>query len=130
MVPDAVPDPDPERGLWLNALLGAVVTVLLSFVPFSPVLGGAAAGYLNGEDGLQVGAASGLLAALPSLAVPLFALFLFGFIGADAAVLFLLVAVVVVVWVLLSVALGAAGGYIGVALAGEYGPTAAPADPA
>ena len=56
----------------LNALLGALVTVVLSFTGFSPILGGAAAGYLqqNGPgDGARVGALSGLVASLPVLLV-------------------------------------------------------------
>ncbi|MFB6129473.1 MAG: DUF5518 domain-containing protein [Salinigranum sp.] len=49
----------------VHALVGAAVSVVLSFVLFSPVLGGAVAGYLHGTDGLRVGAISGLLAAIP-----------------------------------------------------------------
>lgn len=49
----------------LNALIGAAATVFLSFVPFSPVLGGAVAGYLQEGDGVRVGAISGVFAAIP-----------------------------------------------------------------
>ena len=31
----------------MNALIGGVVTIVLSFTGFSPVLGGTVAGYLN-----------------------------------------------------------------------------------
>jgi len=34
----------------VNALVGGVAAVLLAFLPFSPVLGGALAGYLQGPD--------------------------------------------------------------------------------
>ncbi|WP_299270269.1 DUF5518 domain-containing protein [Halorientalis sp.] len=34
-----------------NAVIGAVATVVASFVPFSPVLGGAVAGYIGRSDG-------------------------------------------------------------------------------
>lgn len=42
--------------------------MLLGFIPFSPVLGGGVAGYLEGgdsTDGAKVGAISGVIAALP-----------------------------------------------------------------
>jgi hypothetical protein len=130
MVSDAVPDPDPERGFWIHALLGGVVAVVLSFVPFSPALGGAVAGYLQGEDGVRVGAASGLVAAVPTLALfALFAVFL-GFVGPGAAEFLVLLAVALVFWFGISAALGAVGGVVGVALADEYGPTTRNADPA
>jgi len=49
-----------------NALLGAVVTVVVSpFVPFAPIFGGLLAGYLQGgdrEDGLWIGTVSGAIA--------------------------------------------------------------------
>jgi len=58
----------------LNAVIGAVVTVATTFVPFSPVIGGAVAGYLQGADAsaaLKVGILSGLVATVPFLlAVP------------------------------------------------------------
>ena len=85
--PDSTPDVgDPERSPWLNALIGAVVTVVTAFIPFSPALGGGVAGYLQqGDDreGLRVGALAGLLAAVPLLLV-------FGLVG---GVLFLGVAI-------------------------------------
>ena len=64
---------------YLNALIGAIATVLLSFTGISPVLGGAVAGYLEGgetSDGLRVGAISGAIASLPALGILLVALFL------------------------------------------------------
>jgi hypothetical protein len=54
------------------ALLGAVVSFVLSFLPLSPVLGGAVAGYLNGPDrnaGLKLGAVSGVILTIPLLLV-------------------------------------------------------------
>ncbi|MFC6757774.1 MULTISPECIES: DUF5518 domain-containing protein [Haloarcula] len=53
-----------EHDTLLNAVIGAVVSIVLSFVPFSTLLGGAVAGYLEGgtrSDGLRVGAISGVL---------------------------------------------------------------------
>ena len=129
VAPDWFPAPDPTRGFWPNALVGAVVAVVLSFVPLSPVLGGLAAGYLHGEDGGRVGGASGLLAAVPTLTVlfPFAAVFLFD--GVDAGELLVVAGGALVVWFAVSAGLGAAGGYLGVVLAGEYGPARATAGP-
>lgn len=52
----------------LNAFIGGVVGVVLSFLPFSTVLGGGVAGYLEGGDytaGAKVGAIAGLVAFVP-----------------------------------------------------------------
>lgn len=52
----------------LNGLIGGVVAVVLSFLPFSTVLGGAVAGYLEGGDsgdGAKVGAIAGLVSFVP-----------------------------------------------------------------
>lgn len=99
------------RSTFVNALIGAVVSFVLSFVPFSPVLGGAVAAYLEGRDGVRVGAISGLVAALPVAAFVflLASLFLFG----DGLGLFVLIGVVVLVAVVYTVALSALGGYLG-----------------
>jgi hypothetical protein len=110
----------------LNALIGAGVTVVLSFSGFSPLLGGAAAGYLQREDrreGARVGAISGALAALPFLGLMII---LFGFFGLFAAgspggagimLVFGLFALLFgLAW---SVGLSAVGGYLGVYVAEE-----------
>lgn len=109
----------------LNAVIGAVVTVALSFTIFSPVLGGAVASYLQGEDtaaGVRVGALSGVLAAIPFLA---FVLFFVGFLAIGPAmgglpggfvILFLVGLVFAAAW---NVGLGAFGGYLGVYIATE-----------
>jgi hypothetical protein len=60
----------PAWSSTVNALLGAVVTVVTSPVPFSPILGGLAAGYLDGRlgrSGVRAGAVSGLIAVVPLL---------------------------------------------------------------
>lgn len=52
----------------MNALIGAAVSIVLAFLPFSTVLGGGVAGYLQGgeyADGAKVGALSGVFAAIP-----------------------------------------------------------------
>lgn len=60
----------------VNALIGAVAGIVLSFIPFSTILGGAISGYLEdgtNEDGLKVGAIAGFIMFVPFL---LFAYFL------------------------------------------------------
>lgn len=112
----------------VNAVIGAVVTVVLTFTGFSPVLGGLVAGYLQrGEraDGVRVGALSGAIAVLPFLLLFfVFGGFLFtgslmgGGMGVPGGlvVVFLFGVVVSLVWV---VGLSALGGYLGVYLATE-----------
>jgi hypothetical protein len=114
-------------GFWGNALLGAIVTVVLSFVPFSPVLGGATAGYLEGPDrraGVRVGAVSGAIASLPLMLLVVGVAFLVpigvtvadvGF-GVPVLVLLLLLGVLLLV-AAYGAGLGALGGYVGAAVA-------------
>lgn len=115
-----------EGDTLLNAVVGAVVTVLTSFLPLSPVLGGAVAGYLQRRDGFAVGALSGLLAAIPLvLLMGLFLGVVTAFLGFGAprglfgvgflGVLFLGLLVVY------SVLFGAAGGYLGTYVYEETG---------
>jgi hypothetical protein len=117
-----------EGDTYINALIGAVVTVVLSFTGFSPLLGGGVAGYLQrGErsDGIRVGAISGAIATIPFLFVfSVFGSFIFtgsmmgpglGVAGATVLV-FVFGFVFALFW---SVALSAAGGYLGVYLATE-----------
>lgn len=112
-----------EHDTLLNAVIGAVASIVLSFVPLSPVLGGAVAGYLEGgtsSDGLRVGAISGVLGLLVGavffgLFVLFFGVFYFGS-GAPGAfgvigVLFFLVAAVISA--LYTVGLSAVGGWLG-----------------
>ena len=52
----------------LNALIGGIVGIVLSFIPFSTVIGGGIAGYLEGGGstaGAKVGALAGLVAFVP-----------------------------------------------------------------
>ncbi|MEF8775900.1 MAG: DUF5518 domain-containing protein [Haloarculaceae archaeon] len=58
-----------EGDTLVNAVIGAVVNVVAgAFLPFGPLFGGAAAGYLEGgsrEAGLKVGAIAGVIALVP-----------------------------------------------------------------
>lgn len=113
----------------LHALIGAIVAVLISFIPFSTVIGGAVAGYLEGPDvraGAIVGVFSGLIMFLPIAAtgVLVFVLGLgFGLAGAPlSGTVFLIALVVFVAFTILvyTVVLAAAGGYLGSYLAQRY----------
>ena len=110
-----------------SAVVGAVVTVLTSFIPLSPVLGGAAAGYLRKTDrstGARVGAFAGLLAAVP--VVVLFAFLVGGFavvaselaLGAVTGIVAPALVFALFATVLYTVGLSALGGYLGSGLAG------------
>jgi hypothetical protein len=75
-----------NRSQAIDALIGAAVTIVFTFIPFSSVLGGALAGYLQGGelgDGLRVGGLSGLFATVPLLIVFFFigSALSFGFMG-------------------------------------------------
>lgn len=114
-----------EGDTLLNAVIGAVASIVLSFLPFGIVLGGAVAGYLQGaakdyQEGATVGALAGLFALLPVLGL----LFVLG-----AAVPFLplelgALSVVVLLFVLFGSAVyfvggGALGGALGAYLVDE-----------
>ncbi len=60
---------------WILGVVGAMVGTLLGFIPLSPALGGAVAGYLDPDpaaSGVGVGTIVGLFAALPAFVVTLF----------------------------------------------------------
>lgn len=114
------------QDFYLHALLGAVVTVVTSFVPFSPLIGGGVAGYLHGSGsgrGTKVGLVSGVIASLPLAAIFLFlfSIMSFGSIytGEFAGPLFVIVLVGVILMfaALYIVGLSALGGYVGASFA-------------
>lgn len=107
----------------LNAVVGAVVTVVLSFVGVSPLLGGGVAGYLQRESrrrGAIVGALAGALATLPVVVLLIGAVFLAGVTGLpggpELLVLLILGFPLLLAW---NVGLGAIGGYLGVVVREE-----------
>jgi hypothetical protein len=106
----------------LHALLGAVVTVAFSFIPFSPVLGGGVAAYLSDADsteGVRLGALSGAMATVPLALFGLFVAVFLGFfaLGFDGGIAFgiggiLILLVGVVITGAYTVGLSALGGYL------------------
>lgn len=127
-------DGEPVRTVATNAVVGSVATVVLGFVPFSSVLGGLVAGYLErgGRDaGLEAGALSGLFVSLPAAVVLAFVAGglvapVTGAAGAAATALIAAVLVVSLLFaVLITVALGALGGLLGDRLARGPGETGA-----
>lgn len=114
---------------YLNALVGAAASVVLAFLPFSTVLGGAVAGYLQGEDtgdGLRVGAVAGVFALIPLMLVLFVLGSFFAFVpfvgGPRAGVGVLGIAVLLVVLVfgtVYVVGLSALGGVLGAYLKRE-----------
>lgn len=106
----------------LNALIGGVVGVVLSFIPFSTVLGGAVAGYFEGGDrlsGAKVGAIAGLIVFAPLVLVGLAVLVFVPVTAPDAGVgvqlaLWVSLLVIVVLVAIYTVGLSALGGILGV----------------
>lgn len=109
---------------FMNAIVGAIVTIVLSWLPLSPVLGGATAGYLQRGDqreGAKVGGLAGLIATVPLFLSLLFIvpLFVFAPFGVPAmpfnAILFAFTLFVLLF--LYMVVLGLIGGIVGIYLA-------------
>lgn len=110
-----------ERTELTNAAIGAVVTIVLSFTGFSPLLGGGIAGYLqkvSPKRGAKTGAISGGIAVVPILLVLGlgFGLFLLqpsalgvpG--GVELAIILLVMFPLLFAWI---IGLSALGGYVG-----------------
>lgn len=133
MVPEPESAPSAEtRSPVLNAFIGGIAGVILSFIPLSPVLGGAIAGYLQdgtGERGLKVGAGAGLVMLLPFLFIGFFLLMVlgiggFGFaygmhLGATPLFVGLFGLFAIAITAVYTVGLSALGGYLGVYVRGE-----------
>ncbi|WP_458185104.1 DUF5518 domain-containing protein [Haladaptatus sp. NG-WS-4] len=106
----------------IHAIIGAVVTIVTAFIPFSPVLGGALAAYLedsNTDDGVRIGAISGAIATVPMILAGFLFVSIFAFGGVPGG--FLVFLVLLGVFALLyTMGLSALGGYVGAYLAAEY----------
>ncbi|ARS89699.1 DUF5518 domain-containing protein [Natrarchaeobaculum aegyptiacum] len=118
------------HGTLVHAIVGAIVGILLSFIPFSTVIGGAVAGFLEGpnhRDGALAGALAGAITFLPAAGIALLALAFVGFGTAfaaipieGAAVLFVGVVLAFATILIYTVGLALVGGFLGAALAREY----------
>lgn len=108
----------------LNALIGAVAGVVLSFIPLSTVLGGAIAGYLEGGkagDGVRVGTIAGAIMLIPFVFIGLvFVLFFVGVgTGQTTTVFGMLMFLFVLLGAVYTVGLSAVGGYLGIYIKNE-----------
>jgi heme/copper-type cytochrome/quinol oxidase subunit 4 len=131
-----------SRSGFVNALLGAVVMTVFSWIPFAPVVGGALSGYLDAGDrrgegaasrrGIRIGALAGLLATVPAVlvlafvgsivTVGWFGMSMGGGMGPRVALglplfAWALVTFVLVLALVYHVALSALGGWLGAELA-------------
>ena len=74
-----------EGDTTVNAIIGGVVTTVLTGVPIlGPIVGGAVTGYLQGgtrSDGVKVGASAGLVALVPAVLWILLVATAFGVVG-------------------------------------------------
>lgn len=131
MVPEstaatAVDNPAEEDGMGtlIHAVIGAVAGTVLSFIPLSPLLGGAVAGYLEGgetDTGLKVGGIAGIIMLIPFVFIGMFIMmFLLGFGPGGSVIAFGAVAVVMfLVSAFYTVGLSIVGGYLGIYLKNE-----------
>lgn len=115
-------DADRTPNTLLNALIGGIAGVLLAFIPFSTVLGGGIAGYLEGGDsrsGAKVGALAGLFVFVPFVVIIAISLFFVPIVppggGAQLAV-WVTVLMIALVAALYTVGLSLVGGILGVYL--------------
>ncbi|WP_430504209.1 DUF5518 domain-containing protein [Haloparvum sp. PAK95] len=120
--PTSPPPWERDYGTPINALIGGLAGVVLSFLPGAPILGGAIAAYLErGEsrDGLVVGAIAGAVMLVPYSLFVLFVLLVMGVGGAP--IWFVLVAFgLLFASALYTVGLSALGGYLGWYLRTEF----------
>ncbi|WP_435347392.1 DUF5518 domain-containing protein [Haloarchaeobius sp. HRN-SO-5] len=107
-----------DNGFWVNAAIGAVAAFVLSFIPFSTVLGGVVAAYLqkgtSRNENLRVGAAAGAISFIPMLVV-IFGFGVLGLLTGDATgfLFFLVFGLFLFVLVgIYTVGLAAAGGVL------------------
>jgi hypothetical protein len=124
-VSDEFTPPNQGRGsLMVSVVVGVVVSLLFSFIPFSTVLGGVAAGFLRGgdqSDGSVAGALTGLVVFAPFVLLLYLILGFVAFVGAPS--LFSTIAVVLIAGVgVYTVGGGVVGGLLGAVLSEEFNP--------
>lgn len=100
-----------------NAIFGAMVTIVASFVPFSPVIGGGVSGYLNrgsGSSAVRTGGLAGLFATIPVITV--FAVVIWSLLGSATGLTAIVVATLafsLIISVAYMVGLSILGAYLG-----------------
>lgn len=117
---DRLPPAEDPPTFVSNALLGAFVTGLTSFVPFSGLLGGGVSGYLESTDswsGAIVGLAAGALLAAPIVIAG--TVIAIGFVAEGLAVWGLLLLVALVFTMAFSIGVTAIGGALGSYIRGQ-----------
>ena len=110
---------ESESNILINALIGAVVTVIFSFTIVSPVVGGAVAGYLHSTDGARVGTLAGGIAVIPLFLLASLGIFLYAIASIPVAIGILIIVFILIFGVIWTVGLSALGGYLGVYLRAE-----------
>ena len=103
---------------WILGVAGALISSLLSFIPLSPILGGAVAGYLNPNpesSGLGIGTTAGVFGSLPLLVVIIFTSvgLILSAPSETAAAVVTAVSIVLLLILPYFVGLSAIGGYLG-----------------
>lgn len=111
-----------NRSIWFNAVIGAGVTIILSFTGFSPLIGGAVAGYLQQESpkrGATIGAIAGVIAIVPIIGLIVLGIafvFLVGSVstgipgGLELGIILLILFPLLFLWI---IAASGLGGYLG-----------------
>lgn len=119
--PDEPVDTEHAPNTLLNALIGGIAGIVLSFIPFSTVLGGGIAGYLEGGDsaaGAKVGAIAGLVAFVPLVFILGIVLVFVPVVSGPSPgvqlALWVSILVIVLLVALYTIGLGIVGGILGV----------------
>lgn len=123
---DRTSEGEPTGSFLSNAVLGAVTTTVLSFIPFSPLLGGGLTGYLEFQRSTRSISAAGFAGFLAMAPVLLLLVFMgiglyLGLAGVGEAGYGLVTAVVMLFTILFVAAYGAGvsalGGFVGARIA-------------
>lgn len=103
-----------------NGAIGAVVTTVMYFVPvvqaIAPLFGGSVAGYLQKQGmggGMKAGGVKGIMMVIPAIAIGIIGGGMLAQIPVIGGIMTGSLAILVVIIVLHSVAIGVAGGLLG-----------------
>ena len=113
--------PRRKAGIFLSVLAGVLTSLVLSFIPFSTVLGGLVAGYLRGgteADGAFVGGVAGVVIFAPFFLIMYLILGVIALGGAPPLFSGIVVAMFAIVG-LYTIGASVAGGFLGAYAARE-----------